>query len=171
MRGEFFLSGVEMLISICIQMASWQMHNQSWLTPQCWQPQFHPFVPWYCTYRFQVDWACCGQIFKSLRHGWLMKATSHMSQEPWPWNCESPKESVQRPSNTPPKSCSVVTDPQLYCEVICDWVINQMLFQWICIHAGPHTWKDKINQWLWTFGMPWSPGFVLGLPPRGGFWK
>jgi hypothetical protein len=25
-------------------------------------------------------------------------ATSHTSQEPWPWNCESPKESVQRPS-------------------------------------------------------------------------
>jgi hypothetical protein len=28
---------------------------------------------------------------------WI-KATSHMSQEPWPWNCESPKESGQRPS-------------------------------------------------------------------------
>ena len=39
------------------------------------------------------------------------RATSHMSQEPWPWNCESPKESVQRSSKTPPKSCSVVTDP------------------------------------------------------------
>ena len=21
------------------------------------------------------------------------------------------------------------------------------------------------------FGVPWSPSFVLGLPPRGGFWK
>ena len=20
-------------------------------------------------------------------------------------------------------------------------------------------------------GVPWSPDFVLGLPPRGGFWK
>ena len=29
---------------------------------------------------------------------WI-RATSHTSQEPWPWNCESPKESVQRPSH------------------------------------------------------------------------
>ena len=29
---------------------------------------------------------------------WELKATSHTSQEPWPWNCESPKERVQRPS-------------------------------------------------------------------------
>ena len=28
----------------------------------------------------------------------LLRATSHMSQGPWPCNCESPKESVQRPS-------------------------------------------------------------------------
>ena len=31
---------------------------------------------------------------------WSQGATSHASQEPWPWNCESPKESVQRPSPT-----------------------------------------------------------------------
>jgi hypothetical protein len=31
--------------------------------------------------------------------------------------------------------------------------------------------KIRINQRLWAFGMPWSLGFVLGLPPRGGFWK
>ena len=27
-----------------------------------------------------------------------LRVTSHTSQEPWPWNCESPKDSVQRPS-------------------------------------------------------------------------
>ena len=27
-----------------------------------------------------------------------LMATSHMRQEPWPWNCESPIERVQRPS-------------------------------------------------------------------------
>jgi hypothetical protein len=27
-----------------------------------------------------------------------LRATPHTSQEPWPWNCESPQESVQRPS-------------------------------------------------------------------------
>ena len=42
-----------------------------------------------------------------------VRATSDMSQEPWPWNCESPKESTRRPSNTPPTLCSVVTDPQV----------------------------------------------------------
>ena len=30
---------------------------------------------------------------------------------------------------------------------------------------------DKLNQWLCVFGVLWSHGFVLGLPPRGGFWK
>ena len=44
-----------------------------------------------------------------------------------------------------------------------------MSFQWISIHAGPHTWLNKINQRLWVFGVSWSPSFVLGLPPRGGF--
>ena len=38
--------------------------------------------------------------------------------------------------NTLPKSRSVVTDPQLSCEVICDRALNQMLFQCISIHAG-----------------------------------
>ena len=27
-----------------------------------------------------------------------LRATSHTSYEPWPWNCDNPKESVQRPS-------------------------------------------------------------------------
>ena len=32
-------------------------------------------------------------------HGMMvLRATLHMSQEPWPWNGESPNESVQRPS-------------------------------------------------------------------------
>ena len=31
--------------------------------------------------------------------------------------------------NTPPQSCSVVTDPQVYCEAICDRALNQMLCQ------------------------------------------
>ena len=31
--------------------------------------------------------------------------------------------------------------------------------------------KNKTNQQSWAFGVPWSPGFALGPPPRGGFWK
>jgi hypothetical protein len=80
------------------------------------------------------------------------------------------KLSKGRP-NTPPKSCSVVTHPQVQCEVICDRALNQMPFQWIPIHTCPHTYKAWINQWLRALGMPWSPGFVLGLPPRSDFWK
>ena len=30
---------------------------------------------------------------------------------------------------TPPKSCSVVIDPQVECEVICKRTLNQMLYQ------------------------------------------
>ena len=46
---------------------------------------------------------------------------------------------------------------------------NQILFQWISIHAGLHTWLNRINQRLWAFGMPQSPGFVLDLSPKDGF--
>ena len=74
-------------------------------------------------------------------------------------------------SNAPPKSCSVVTDSQVSCEVTRDQALNHIVYQWIAIHAGPHTWCNRINQHLWAFGVPWSPNFVLGLPPRGGFWK
>ena len=41
--------------------------------------------------------------------------------------------------NTPPTSWSVVTGPQVQCEVTCDRTLNQMLFKWIFIHTGPHT--------------------------------
>ena len=58
-----------------------------------------------------------------------LRATSHMSQETQYSNYESPKESVQRPSNTPPKPHSVVMDPPVHCEVICDRALNQMQFQ------------------------------------------
>jgi hypothetical protein len=65
-------------------------------------------------------------IYLSMSH--LIRATPHTSQEPWPWNCESPKESVQGRPNTPPKSCSVVTDPQVQYEAICDRALNQRCF-------------------------------------------
>ena len=131
---------------------------------------------------------------------WYVKwrPTSHTSREPWPWNCESPRESVQKaiptnlqrhvvwsrtltcsvksnvtgPStkcyfneflthepgtvtmklweprrkcskchpNKPLTPCSVVTDPHVQCEVTRDWALNRMLFQWVLIHASPHTW-------------------------------
>ena len=36
-------------------------------------------------------------LLKTHSRQWV-RATSHTSQEPWPWTCESPKESVHRPS-------------------------------------------------------------------------
>ena len=76
---------------------------------------------------------------------WL-ETTSHMSQELQPWNCESLKEVSKDRPKTPLKSCSVVTGPQAQCEVICEWIVNQILFQWISIHMEPPTWRNMINQ-------------------------
>ena len=50
------------------------------------------------------------------------------------------KVSKDHSPNIPPKSCSVVTNPQVWCEGICDWALNQILFQWTSSHADPHTW-------------------------------
>jgi hypothetical protein len=82
------------------------------------------------------------------------------------------KVSKGRRPNTPPESCcSVVTDPQV--------------LVWSHMWPGPqpnaisknsysrrssHTKPNRINQRLWAFGVPWSPGFTSGLPPRDGFW-
>jgi hypothetical protein len=50
-----------------------------------------------------------------------------------------------------------------------DQTLNQMLFQWMSIHAGLHTWWNRVNQHLWEFGVPWSTGFGLGLPQEVDF--
>ena len=100
-------------------------------------------------------------------------ATSHTCQEPWPCNCERPKEIVQRHSQHTPKimqyghrSSSVVWShtwpgPQLNASSI------SFYSRW-----SSHNKKNIINQRLWAFRLPWCPRvFVLGLPPSGGFWK
>ena len=105
----------------------------------------------------------------SLVLSWI-RGSFHTSQEPWPWSCESPNESVQRLSQRHPKNhvlwsqtlkCSVksyVTGPSI------NNYFNDFLFMRVCTHD-----KIKINQRLWAFGVPWSLGFMLGLPLRGGF--
>ena len=101
-----------------------------------------------------------------------LRATSYTSQEPWPWNCESPKESAQRPSQDTSRlfvvwsrilTCSVkpyVTGHSTNC------YFNEFMFMRILTHE-----KNIITRRLWAFGMPWSPRFVLGLPPRVKFLK
>ena len=60
--------------------------------------------------------------------------------------------------------CSVksfVTGPSAKC------YFDEFLFMRVLTHD-----KNVINQRPWAFRVSWSPnGFVLGLPPRGGFWK
>ena len=135
----------------------------------------------------------------------------------WPWKLWEPtRRGFKGRPNMPPKSCSVVMDAQVWCEVVCDQALNQMdilmdflfmrvptrpwpwklweptrreskgrpntspkscgvksyvagpptkmLFQWIFYSCGYLT-RERIelNQWLWVCGVPWSPGFVLGL--------
>jgi hypothetical protein len=62
---------------------------------------------------------CCQNLLR-LEYGTLWhtitfcRATSHASQEPWPWNCESPKEKC--PKAVPrhlQNHVGVVTDPQV----------------------------------------------------------
>ena len=61
------------------------------------------------------------------RRMWI-RATSHTSQELWPWNCKSPKESVQRLSQHTSKIMP------------CDRALNEMLLQEMFIYSGPHAW-------------------------------
>ena len=54
--------------------------------------------------------------------------------------------------------CSVksyATMPSIKC------YFNECLF----MQALWHTWLNGIKQRLWAFGVPWSHGFVVGLPP------
>ena len=82
------------------------------------------------------------------------------------------KESVQRPSQHTLQN-HVVRSQTLKCHVkshvtgsSTKYHFNEFLFMRVLTH-------DNINiyQWLWVFGVPWSPGFVLDLPPEGGVWN
>ena len=65
------------------------------------------------------------------------------TQEPWPWNCESPKESVPRLSQHISKIILVWShDPQVYCEETISYVTGpqpnvismNFLFTWVFIY-------------------------------------
>ena len=105
--------------------------------------------------------------------GHVLRATSHTRQEPVPWNCErEPKRKCPKAAPTHFRN-HLMWSWALECsyEVICNWAFNQMLFQWISIHAGfSHMIKYNKSR-SWDFGVKWSPGFVLGILPRGGFLK
>jgi hypothetical protein len=48
---------------------------------------------------------------------------------------------------------------------------NQMLFQWVLIHAGLQTWYQRMNQRLWAFGVSWSPSFMFKATCKRWFLK
>ena len=87
-----------------------------------------------CPGRFGAGCVCDGHV---------SQINGHFTHEPravimkfWGFKRKCPKGCPK----TPFKSCSVVMDPQVYCEVMSDRALNQMLFQWIFVHADPHTW-------------------------------
>jgi hypothetical protein len=55
---------------------------------------------------------------------------------------------------------SYVARPSIKC------YFNEFLFMLVLTHD-----KIKTYQRLWAFGVPWSPGVVLDLLPRGDLWK
>jgi hypothetical protein len=62
--------------------------------------QFHACELWQSGSPFSDNWLniLMEQIpMLDLSRIVYVRATSHTSQEPWPWSCESPEESVQRP--------------------------------------------------------------------------
>jgi hypothetical protein len=84
----------------------------------------------------------------------------------------SPKKVSKGHPNTPPKSrmwsrilkCNVKsygTGPSTKC------YFNEFPVMRVLLAHD----KKRINQRLWAFQVPWSPGRVLGLPPTSGFWK
>ena len=61
--------------------------------------------------------------------------------------------------NTPPKSCSVVTDPQVLCEVTSDRALYQMLLHWYSI------WLKKIKKsTVMSIQVPCSPRSIYVRP-------
>ena len=74
-----------------------------------------------------------------------------------------PKSSVPRPSQGTTKS--------MYCKVICDWALNQMLFQWISIHVvSSHMIKYKKST-VMRFRSTMVSRFCVRSTSKRWFWK
>ena len=102
-----------------------------------------------------------------------LRATSHTSEEPWPRNCESPKQSVQRPSQHTSKlmSCGHESSCVVWSRIWRGPLTKCYFNEFYSCKVSRIIKKNWTNQRLWAFGVPWSFGVVLGLSPRGGFLK
>ena len=72
---------------------------------------------------------------------WELRATSRTSQEPRPWDCKSPRERVQRPSQNTSKLMYVVWSRTLKCSVksyvigpSTQYYFNEYLFMRVLTH-------------------------------------
>ena len=76
-----------------------------------------------------------------------LRATSHTSEEPWPWNCESPKQKCPKAVSTHLQT-HVVWSRILMCSVksYMTWALDQMLFQRILFMQGLTHNKKKLNK-------------------------
>ena len=120
----------------------------------------------------QLRGVVCG--WSPLIHGQMTNIEGHFTREPravtmklWGLKRKCPKVVPQdlqdhviwwRALKCSVKSC--VTGPSTKC------YFNEFLFMRVLTHD-----KIESKQRLWAFGMSWSPNFMLGLPPRGGFWN
>ena len=90
---------------------------------------------------------------------------------PWGHFIHEPRAMTMKlwePTRKCPNAVSIHLQNHIVClrtlkcsEVLCDRTLNQILFQSIPIHVGPHAWQNKINQRSSAFGVPWSPGFCV----------
>ena len=104
----------------------------------------------------------CNRLDLETLGSWL-RATSHMSQESWPRNCKSPGKG----------KCAKVVPRHLQNHVVWSRILKCSVKPWYVTRASTKCYFNEVEQIkrLCTFGMSRSPGFVLGPPPRGGFWK
>jgi hypothetical protein len=109
----------------------WQLHKGKYSATD------HPLT---CQILYGVRWKPCPQTYST----WTdrpLRATSHTSQELWPWNCESPKEKCPKAVPTHLQNhvvvwsrileCSkklYVTGPSIKC------YFNEFLFTWVLTH-------------------------------------
>ena len=75
----------------------------------------------------------------------------------------------------PKRKCPKAAQHNLQNHVVRSWILKCNVKSWVTRPSTKCYFNDflfnRMNQWLWGFGVPWSPGFVSGLPPRGSFWN
>ena len=134
-----------------------------------------PCVKWpLCEHKIcRGEWYGYRSVWESLLLKWTggLRAISHMSQEPWPWNCESPKE-----------KCPKAIPRHLQNHVVWSWIFKCIVKSYV---TGPST-KCYFNDFyscgssrmiiynksmivnIWSAMVPW---FCVRPTSTRWFWK